>query len=131
MHPNFSIWDSYRPDLKELPVCSPYLAEIETDSGKQCDVVFSKQPTGLHALQAGPLGETSLGIALPDGVLMDESGKPVSRAEIAPSDLLAVAVGLAAASLDFAAGHRNFTFNNLLACLICCDILQVTAEPRC
>ena len=63
-------------------------------------------------------------------MLLDESGRSVSRAEIAPSDLLAVAVGLAAASLDFAAGHRNFTFNNLLACLICCDILQVTLNPK-
>ena len=34
-------------------------------------------------------------------------------------------VGLTAAGLDVASGHHNYTFNNLLACFICADILQV------
>lgn len=56
---------------------------------------------------------------------MDEQGSSVQQLEVAPTDVLAVVVGLAAASLDIASGHQNYTFNNLIACLICCDILQV------
>lgn len=50
----------------------------------------------------------------------------MQQLEVAPTDVLAVIVGLAAASLDIASGHQNYTFNNLIACLICCDILQVS-----
>jgi len=64
---------------------------------------------------------------VPNGWFLDESGESVKDLEFAPSDLLAAVVGLAAASLDFASGHHNYTFNNLIACLICCDILQVCA----
>lgn len=88
------------------------------------NIVLVGKYTGWQ-LQAGPFGETSLGVGIPDGLLLDEAGQSIRHAEFAPSDLLAVSVGLAAATLDIAAGHRNFTFNNLLACLICCDILQV------
>jgi minor histocompatibility antigen H13 len=51
----------------------------------------------------------------------------VGSAELAPSDFLAGAIGFAAASLDLASGHQNFTLNNLVACLIATDILQVPA----
>lgn len=60
---------------------------------------------------------------------MDDQGESIGRAQLAPSDFLAVAVGLAAATLDVAAGHQNYTFNNLVACLICCDILQASNGP--
>ncbi len=44
---------------------------------------------------------------------------------MAPSDLLALALGLAAATADVASGHTNFSLNNLLACCIATDLLQL------
>ena len=41
------------------------------------------------------------------------------------ADLLVVVAAVAAASGDVAAHHTNHTLNNLLACLIAADILQV------
>ena len=82
------------------------------------------RPSSLHH-QAGPLGETSFKLGLPKGLFLDEQGGSVQQLEVAPTDVLAVLIGLGAASLDVAAGHQNYTFNNLIACLICCDILQV------
>ena len=41
------------------------------------------------------------------------------------ADLLAVVLAVAAASADVAAHHTNYTLNNLIACLIATDILQV------
>ena len=75
--------------------------------------------------QAGPLGDASFEIGIPKGLFLDEQGNSVQSFEAAPTDVLAVLIGLAAAGLDIASGHQNYTFNNLIACLICCDILQV------
>ena len=44
---------------------------------------------------------------------------------MAPSDLLALALGLFAATADVASGHTNFSLNNLLACCIATDLLQL------
>lgn len=77
------------------------------------------------ACQAGPLGEANIDIDLPAGLLLDDRGESIRQAIVAPSDLLAILVGLTAAGLDVASGHHNYTFNNLLACFICADILQV------
>lgn len=44
---------------------------------------------------------------------------------IAPADLLAIAAGVALATIDLQANHTNFTVNNILACLICTDVLQL------
>lgn len=84
---------------------------------------------GRVASQAGRYGEASIGLKFPFELFVDENGEALDRLDVAPSDLLALVVGLAAASLDIAAGHQNYTFNNMLACLICCDILQAWHKP--
>lgn len=43
----------------------------------------------------------------------------------APSDIVALTLGLALASAELASGHTNFTLNNLIACLVASDILQL------
>ena len=48
----------------------------------------------------------------------DERGEPVTRGDLAPSDLLSVAAALTLATWDVSANHGNFTLNNLIACLI-------------
>ncbi|KAK9808724.1 hypothetical protein WJX72_002527 [[Myrmecia] bisecta] len=73
----------------------------------------------------GPLGEPSFELHLPEGILSGDDGEPVTSALIAPSDVLVILLSFAAASLDLAANHTNFTLNNLLACLIATDILQL------
>jgi len=73
----------------------------------------------------GPLGQKSLQLPLPEGLLQDEQGESVRTAEFAPSDVLAVVLSLAVASGDLASNHSNFTLNNLMACLIATDILQL------
>ena len=77
------------------------------------------------------MGETTFQIGLPKGLFLDEQGGSVQQLDVAPTDVLAVLVGLAAATLDIASGHQNYTFNNLIACLICCDILQVVSTSIC
>lgn len=47
------------------------------------------------------------------------------QVEIAFTDVLAVALGITAASIDVASGHTNFSLNNLLACCIATDLLQL------
>lgn len=44
------------------------------------------------------------------------------------ADALVVVLAIAAASADCASHHTNFTLNNLIACLIATDILQVGAS---
>lgn len=48
-----------------------------------------------------------------------------TQVELALTDILALVLGLAAASLDVACGHTNFGLNNLLACCIATDLLQL------
>ena len=48
-----------------------------------------------------------------------------AQVELAPSDVLALALGLGAATADVACGHTNFSLNNLLACCIATDLLQL------
>ncbi|GAB4823645.1 hypothetical protein N2152v2_010691 [Parachlorella kessleri] len=57
--------------------------------------------------------------------MASEDGKKVEQGDVALTDLLMVVVAVAAASGDVAAHHTNHTLNNLLACLIAADILQL------
>ncbi|KAG2490650.1 hypothetical protein HYH03_011040 [Edaphochlamys debaryana] len=77
----------------------------------------------------GPLGELSIRFPLPEGFLLDEAGASIRQAELAPTDLVAVATALGLASFELASGHSNFTLNNLVAALIATDILQLIG-PR-
>ena len=76
-------------------------------------------------LQAGQLGQPSIPLAFPEGWLLDDEGASIREARVAPTDVAAALVGLGIASADLACGHSSFTLNNLLACLIATDILQV------
>ena len=62
---------------------------------------------------------------MPEGLLLDDSGESITDASLAPSDVLTVLVAIAAATIDLRAGHQNFTLNNMIACLVATDILQV------
>lgn len=53
----------------------------------------------------------------------DEDGQPVTRAEISPSDIIAVIGGLTLATAHLFT--QNWSLNNLMACLIASDILQL------
>lgn len=55
----------------------------------------------------------------------DEQGKVVTKSDIVPTDVLSVAAALTIATLDATANHGNFTLNNMIACLIAADILQL------
>ena len=79
---------------------------------------------GLH-LQTGLLGDPSIQTTVPEGWFLDDSGASVTDVSWAPIDALTLLMGLAAATIDLRSGHTNFSLNNLLACLIATDILQV------
>ncbi|KAL3154845.1 hypothetical protein ABBQ38_011386 [Trebouxia sp. C0009 RCD-2024] len=74
---------------------------------------------------AGPLGEVSLQFTVPEGLLLDDEGGSITDAALAPSDIVTALVAIAAATLDFSANHTNFTLNNMIACLVATDILQL------
>lgn len=83
--------------------------------------------TGKEAVdvQAGPLGEASLQFTVPEGLLLDDEGGSITDAALAPSDIITALVAIAAATIDLTANHTNFTLNNMIACLVATDILQV------
>lgn len=55
----------------------------------------------------------------------DETGEMVTKGDLAPTDLLSVGAALTFATLDAYANHGNFTLNNMIACLVAADILQL------
>lgn len=75
--------------------------------------------------QGGPLGKPSIQLNLPAGFLMDEDGQSITDAKLAVADILTVILGFGLATADAMSNHSNFTLNNLIACLIATDILQV------
>lgn len=76
-------------------------------------------------IQTGLLGDPSIQTTVPEGWFLDDSGASVTDVSWAPIDILTLLVGLTAATIDLRSGHTNFSLNNLLACLIATDILQV------
>ncbi len=94
---------------------------------EQGDTSFRSCPALL--LQAGQLGQRSIPLRFPEGWLLDEEGASIRQALVAPTDVAAACIGTAIASADLACGHQSFTLNNLLACLIATDILQVCCLP--
>ncbi|GIL71574.1 hypothetical protein Vretifemale_2115, partial [Volvox reticuliferus] len=77
----------------------------------------------------GQWGELSIKFDVPDGWLLDENGASITRAELAPTDVLAVVLALGLSTVELASGHTNFTLNNLVATLVATDILQLIG-PR-
>ena len=76
-------------------------------------------------VQAKLAGQDGLKFDLPRGLLKDEAGVDLAEQGLAASDVVALLVGVGAASADVWCGHSNFTLNNLLACLIAVDLLGV------
>ena len=91
------------------------------------------EATGKEAVhvQAGPLGEASLQFTVPQGLLLDDEGGSITDAALAPSDIITALVAITAATIDLTANHTNFTLNNMIACLVATDILQVGKLPCC
>ncbi len=65
-------------------------------------------------------------VSFPEGWFLDENGDPITQTQIAPTDIAAAALGLSIATLQLLRPH--WSLNNLLACLIATDILQVMAS---
>lgn len=74
---------------------------------------------------SGPLGQKTIKLTLPDWLLLDEDNKPITKTEIAPSDILCVLLALGVSTTELMSGHSQFTLNNLIACLIATDLLQL------
>lgn len=72
---------------------------------------------------AQTLGQRNKTLDIPRGLLKDDSGKDLADEGLLISDLVALLIGVGAASADVYLGHQSFTLNNLLACLIAVDIL--------
>lgn len=71
------------------------------------------------------LGLPTWAVDLPPGLATDEAGRPLTRGELALTDLLTVAAGVGVATADLFAHHLNFSLNNLIACMVAADILQL------
>lgn len=82
-------------------------------------------------MQAGSLGEPSLQFTVPEGLLLDDEGGSITDAALAPTDIVTALVAIAAATIDLTANHTNFTLNNMIACLVATDILQVSVLTCC
>ena len=54
-----------------------------------------------------------------------------AQAQLPVTDLIALVIGIGAASYDVAIGHDSFTLCNLLACVIATDIMQVRPFSSC
>ncbi|MEW5299878.1 MAG: hypothetical protein WDW36_002850 [Sanguina aurantia] len=74
----------------------------------------------------GDFGQKSVTLDIPEGWLAEDDGvTSMTKVTFAPSDIVALTLGLALASAELASGHTNFTLNNLIACLVASDILQL------
>lgn len=91
------------------------------------NIYFWLVSTGVVASAAIPLMHrfdfwNGHGITVPKWLLEGKDGEKVT----APwADLVAILLAAGLATLDLALGHKNFTLNNLIACLLAADILQV------
>lgn len=76
--------------------------------------------------QGALLNQPEVTVALPEWTgVQDEAGLPLLTSTLCVSDLAVLAVGVAVVSADLAAHHGNFTLNNLVACCLAADILQL------
>lgn len=57
---------------------------------------------------------TSVQFDVPEGLLLDEDAKPVTRVELAPTDVAAAVLALVLCSNEVLSNHGNFTVNNLV-----------------
>jgi hypothetical protein len=62
---------------------------------------------------------------LPSWLLIDSDGKPITRSENCPADIIGLAIGVSLCATEVATHHTIFTLSNLVACMIAADILQL------
>lgn len=83
---------------------------------------------------AGPLrqlnkvtGLPTWNLSIPEEVLVlkDESGNKLTSGTLSLSDILVCVGAITLATMDLNCHHSNFTLNNLLACTIASDVLQL------
>jgi len=74
---------------------------------------------------AGPLGEKNLAFQVPKGWLIDEDGKDLTQGNLAVTDLLILPLAMGIATCDAWTNHQIYPLNNLIACLIATDIMQL------
>lgn len=73
----------------------------------------------------GPLGKKSIHIPVAEGLLLDAQGASVRDVAVAPSDLLALGLGLVLAVTQWSSHYSEYTSNNLVACLVAQEILSL------
>ena len=82
-------------------------------------------------MQAGPLGQNSITKNIPEQLLdndmLDDDGNKLSTVSFAPIDFITALGAVTAATIDLQTGHTNFTLNNMIACFVASEILQVCA----
>ncbi|KAI8472925.1 MAG: peptidase A22B, signal peptide peptidase [Monoraphidium minutum] len=78
----------------------------------------------LLARAGDALGQPTWDFTVPEGLLLDESGEPVTAAQLQPSAVVAVAAAVAVTTWD-AMHHSSFTLNNAVACLVATELLQL------
>ena len=77
-------------------------------------------------MQGSALGQPLLKVPLPEWLgAVDDAGQPLPSADLAATDFVVAALALGLATLDLASHHSNFTLNNLIACCLAADILQL------
>ncbi|CAG9461850.1 unnamed protein product [Pedinophyceae sp. YPF-701] len=108
----------FLPDLDLKTVVNAYFWLLGT-------LAIAGVAQGPLATLAGPLGEKSIKFDVPKGWLIDEEGEPVTKGEIAPTDLAILPLAMALATLDANANHQIYTLNNFIACCIATDVLQL------
>jgi minor histocompatibility antigen H13 len=70
--------------------------------------------TPLMRSLGGPLGQKSVVVNPPEGLLLDDEGKSITRLELAPTDFAAVAIAVGLATAELMSHHTNFTLNNMV-----------------
>jgi len=71
------------------------------------------------------LGADSLKLSVPEGWLLETDGSSITELSIAPSDFLALAVGVGLTYADITHAHMLFPVNNAIATMIVADILSL------
>lgn len=64
---------------------------------------------------AGPLGKQSIIWKPPKGLLIDEHGDDLTEVKLAPSDAVAVMLGVGLATSELLSHHSSFTLNNMVS----------------
>jgi hypothetical protein len=62
---------------------------------------------------------------LPEWLLIDDEGEPITRSENSPAQALGLILGLGLSTAEVLTHHGVFSLSNLVACMVATDILQL------